>query len=235
MAKKNLPNIPIYVGDWERDCNVLSLKAEAAWLRIIFKMWLKGKQSVYKLPTKSLQNLWRVSSEEMHEIIEELKFNEICEILEKEGFVEFKSRRFQKENELSEKRSKAVSNRKDRPTRSQQKTYKYHTKDIQNTDIDIENENEDDNKKRESEREKIEFKFDSKKMRSAWNRWKSYRKSSHKFKYHDALSEQRKLRELENMASSEDEAIAIIDKSITEGWKGFWKPEKKKKTVEWNV
>ena len=59
MTKKNLPNIPLYIGDWEKDCNVLSLESEAAWLRIVFKMFTNGKQSTYKLPTKGLQNLCR--------------------------------------------------------------------------------------------------------------------------------------------------------------------------------
>ena len=107
------------------------------------------------------------------------------------------------------------------------------TSHMEDEDVN-ENRNRNRNKEGEYEREIIQFKFDSKKMRSAWDRWKAYRKSSHKFKYHDALSEQRKLRELENMASNESEAISIIDKSITEGWKGFWKKETKKEAVEWN-
>lgn len=146
-TKKNLPNIPLYIGDWEKDCNVLSLETEAAWLRIIFKMFTNGKQSTYKIPTKGLQNLWRVSEEKAQEIIEELLDYNICEIAFEGRFVEFTSRRFQKENEISEIRKEAVSNRKDR-TKSNQTTYKPPTKDIQNTEIDIENENEIKNEKK---------------------------------------------------------------------------------------
>jgi len=50
--QENLPYIPLYTGDWEKDCNVLSLESEAAWLRIIFKMFNSGKQSVYKILQK---------------------------------------------------------------------------------------------------------------------------------------------------------------------------------------
>lgn len=108
MAKKNLPNIPIYIGDWERDCNVLSLESEAAWMRIVFKLWTKGKQNSIKMPAKSLQNLWRCDETKMKEIINDLQFNDIADISVTEGFVEFTCRRFVKENELSKVRSNAA-------------------------------------------------------------------------------------------------------------------------------
>lgn len=135
--KKNLPNIPIYIGDWERDCNVLSLESEAAWMRVVFKLWTKGKQSSYKIPTKSLQNLWRCSADKMKEILDELIFNEIAEITVEDGFILFTCRRFVKENELSNTRKEAVSKRKDR-SEVLQKPYKKDTKVVQIT------ENEDD-------------------------------------------------------------------------------------------
>lgn len=146
-TRKNLPNIPLYIGDWEKDCNVLSLEAEAAWLRIIFKMFTNGKQSTYKIPTKGLQNLWRVSEEKAQEIIAELLDYGICEIAFEGRFVEFTCRRFQKENEISEIRKEAVSNRKDR-TKSKQTTYKTPTKEVQITDIENENVIENENEKK---------------------------------------------------------------------------------------
>ena len=48
MTKKNLPHIPLYVGDWKKDCNVLSLSAEAAWLNIIFILHTKGNTILEK-------------------------------------------------------------------------------------------------------------------------------------------------------------------------------------------
>lgn len=137
MSKKNLPNIPLYIGDWEKDCNVLSLRAEAAWLRIIFKMFTNGKQSTYKLPTNGLQNLWKVSITEVNEILQELIDFDICEINTYGRFTEFTCRRFKKENDISEVRKGAVSSRKDRK-KPLQKTYKEDTNDIQITDIDYE-------------------------------------------------------------------------------------------------
>jgi uncharacterized protein YdaU (DUF1376 family) len=148
-TKKNLPNIPIYIGDWERDCNVLSLESEAAWMRIIFKLWSKGKQNTIKIPTKSLQNLWRCSPEKMNEILEELIYNEIAVIKQSERFIEFTCRRFVKENKLSEVRSKAGKSSKKKTNAKQNKS-----KSEQNTEIDTDNESEYENEEKGSLREK---------------------------------------------------------------------------------
>jgi uncharacterized protein YdaU (DUF1376 family) len=136
--KKNLPNIPLYIGDWEKDCNVLSLEAEAAWLRIIFKMFTNGKQSTYKIPTKGLQNLWRCGAEKVSEIIQELTDFDICEINNDGRFTEFTSRRFKRENEISETRSNAVKSRYS-DTNDLQNVYKTSTKHLQTPEIEIEN------------------------------------------------------------------------------------------------
>lgn len=137
-TKKNLPNIPLYIGDWEKDCNVLSLEAEAAWLRIIFKMFTNGKQSTYKIPTKGLQNLWRCGPEKVNEIIQELTDFDICEINNDGRFTEFTSRRFKRENEISETRSNAVKSRY-ADTNDLQNVYKTSTKHLQTPEIEIEN------------------------------------------------------------------------------------------------
>lgn len=142
--KKNLPNIPLYIGDWEKDCNVLSLEAEAAWLRIIFKMFTNGKQSTYKIPTKGLQNLWKVSEEKAEEIIQELIDFNICDITIDGRFTEFTCRRYVRENQVSVIRKKAVSKRKDR-TNVEETSYKISTKHIQNTEIENEIEYENNN------------------------------------------------------------------------------------------
>lgn len=139
--KKNLPYIPLYTGDWEKDCNVLSLEAEAAWLRIIFKMFNNGKQSSYKISTKALQNLWRVPEDKMVSIIHELEDNEICGIAREERFFIFTSRRYERENAISEIRREAVSKRKDR-TNDIQTSYKTDTKNTQNTEYESEYEYE---------------------------------------------------------------------------------------------
>lgn len=147
--KKNLPYIPLYTGDWEKDCNVLSLESEAAWLRIIFKMFNSGKQSVYKIPTKALQNLWRVNTEKMNDILQELTDNDICGIEREERFITFTSRRYERENAISEIRRQAVAQRKDRKSNKKNDTnglqsgYKTDTNHIHNTEYEYDNDIED--------------------------------------------------------------------------------------------
>lgn len=102
-------------------------------------MFTNGKQSTYKLPTKGLQNLWRVSEDEVNEILQELEDYNICEISREGRFVAFTSRRYEKENNLSKVRSEAVSNRKDRKNKSTKDLQKPY-KSLQNTENEIENE-----------------------------------------------------------------------------------------------
>lgn len=105
------PYIPLYIGDWEKDTNMLSLEAEAGWLKIIFKMFQNGKTGVYTISTKALQNLWRKTGDETKEIVQELKDANVC-ILEHSGHnYTFKNRRMMRQAAISDIRSKAVQNR----------------------------------------------------------------------------------------------------------------------------
>lgn len=105
------PYIPLYIGDWEKDTNMLSLEAEAGWLKIIFKMFQNGKTGVYKISTKALQNLWRKSSEEVKEIIQELLDANVCGIDSNGKEYVFKNRRMVRQYDISVKRSNAVQTR----------------------------------------------------------------------------------------------------------------------------
>jgi len=105
------PYIPLYIGDWEKDTNMLSLEAEAGWLKIIFKMFTGDKTGVYKISTKGLQNLWRKGKTDTDDIIEELLDANVC-IIEINGKdVIFKNRRMMRQHEISIKRSNAVQTR----------------------------------------------------------------------------------------------------------------------------
>lgn len=124
------PYIPLYIGDWERDTNMLSLEAEGGWLKIIFKMFgekMAHKQAtngvqnennhlqgVYKISTKALQNLWRKNKEQVEEIIAELIDANVCELEVNGGMYTFGNRRMIKEGRISGQRSKAVSTRYNR-------------------------------------------------------------------------------------------------------------------------
>ena len=136
MAK--IPYIPLYIGDWEQDTNCLSLQAEAAWLKIIFKMHKDDKSGIYKTSTKSLQNLWKTDTNGVQEILNELIENNVCGLEIGETII-FSNRRMIREREISEIRSKSVQKRYKTPTKDG-------TKGIQNTDIDndIDNDNKGD-------------------------------------------------------------------------------------------
>lgn len=108
----NQPYIPLYIGDWEQDTNMLSLEAEGGWLKIIFKMFKeKDKTGVYKISTKALQNLWRKSADEIKEITQELLDANVCIIEYNNGMYVFKNRRMMKQKRLSEIRAKAAQER----------------------------------------------------------------------------------------------------------------------------
>jgi uncharacterized protein YdaU (DUF1376 family) len=238
--KKNLPNIPIYIGDWERDCNVLSLQAEAAWMRIVFKLWTKGKQNSIKIPAKALQNLWRSSEQKTQEILQELIDNDIADITVSSEFTEFICRRFVKENQLSEirrssaKKENGKENKSKTQAKDKQNVSKSLAKHKQNTDYDydyendIENENKDENKKRSTEEKQIKMPFHSENFLSSWQNWKVYKNKEFSFKYKSIQSEQAALISLSRASNgNEVDAIKIIMRSMENGWKGFFelKPE----------
>lgn len=138
--KQKQPYIPLYIGDWEQDTNCLSLQAEAAWLKVIFKMWKNGKTGRFKTSTNVLQNLWKTDTKGVQNIIYELNLNEVCDFdppLEKDGktpdgseILVFVNRRMVKEAKISGIRSDAVQNR-----------YKTDTNDLHPLDSDIDNDN----------------------------------------------------------------------------------------------
>ena len=128
MAK--VPYIPLYIGDWEQDTNCLSLQAEAAWLKVIFKMHKDDKSGIYKTSTKSLQNLWKTDTKGVQDILNELIENDICGLELGEQII-FTNRRMVRDREISQKRTKAVQTR-----------YKTSTKSLQNTEYENEYDNE---------------------------------------------------------------------------------------------
>lgn len=228
MANKNLPNIPIYIGDWERDCNVLSLQAEMAWMKIIFKMHLAGKQSNYKVSAKGLQRLWKSDANEVKEIMQELLFEDICEISEIPGGFIFTCRRLKKENEISEVRSKVAKDRWNKEKKDAKPKQKK-SKRVQNTDNDIDNDydNEDviknENENEIKTREEIVLPFETETFKTQWQHWKIYKKKEFKFHYKSIQSEQAALNKLSNISEgNEKTAIKIIHEAMGNGWKGFF-------------
>ena len=63
--------------------------------------------------------------------------------------------------------------------------------------------------------------FESDEFREAWNEWKEYKRTDHRFKYKTAQSEQRALMKLQNEYTDQNEAIDAIHRAIANGWKGL--------------
>lgn len=126
-----IPYMPFYIGDWEQDLNACSLQTEAAWLKIVIKMFKDDKCGIYKTSIHRLQILWKCSGEVVEEILSDLREENIGEIKSDGNHVIFKNRRMLKEKELSKIRSKSVQTR-----------YKTSTKRIQNTESENESEND---------------------------------------------------------------------------------------------
>ena len=231
MSKKNLPHIALYVGDWERDCNVLSLEAEMAWLKIIFKMHLSGNEPVYKTSAKGLQILWKCTADKTAELIDELSINNICAIDEIQGGYSFTSRRLQREKTISQTRSKAAKKRHNKAEENTTTLNKIPAKVLQNTDIDNDNDidieveikTDFDGKEGMGEKPTVVLPYPSAEFARQWQLWKTYRHNEHNQNYQSAESEQAALVQLTNLAQGKQTtAIAILHQSISKGWKGLF-------------
>lgn len=228
MSKKNLPHIQLYIGDWERDCNVLSLEAEMAWMKIIFKMHLSGN-CIYQSSAKTLQILWKSTVEIIDEIISELKSNSICEITLKEGVYTFLCRRLAKEEKLSQTRSNSAKKRYNKT----EEISKTPANTLQNSDSDIDFDIEGDidfggkdvydGKEGTGEKPNPVLPFPSAEFASQWDNWKNYKAMQHSFSYISTESEQAALLELNTLSNyNETTAIAILHQSMSRGWKGLF-------------
>lgn len=213
-----MPYMPFYIGDWEQDMNACSLQTEAAWLKVIVKMFKDDKCGVYKTSTKRLQILWKCSPEMVEEIISELQGEDIGEIKRDTatGAITFFNRRMIREKEISKKRSEAVQTR-----------YKTPTKPVQTPEDENETDSEavikDEPEKRKEPKPELKMPWNDKPFRDMWEQWKCYRQDEHGFRYKSVQSEQAALTQLANTANGmQEKAIEIIKQSMANGWKGFF-------------
>ena len=111
-----IPYMKFYIGDWEQDLNACTLTTEAAWLKVVIKMFKDGESGIYKTTEKRLKILWKCDDNEVKEIIQDLQDGKICEIKLQNKGVEFKNRRMLKAKEISKLRVNAIQNRYKSPT-----------------------------------------------------------------------------------------------------------------------
>lgn len=81
-------------------------------------------------------------------------------------------------------------------------------------------------KEKGGEKFEIVYPFDSEEFRAGWQFWLDYKRKEHRFSYKSPETEQIALKELSELSgNSEDVALKIIQTSITNGWKGLFKPK----------
>lgn len=69
----------------------------------------------------------------------------------------------------------------------------------------------------------IKLPFETDSFLASWNEWKVYKKQEHKFSYKSPTSEQAGLKNLfELSGGQEKKAVAIIQQSLSNGWKGLF-------------
>ena len=89
----------------------------------------------------------------------------------------------------------------------------------------MENEDEDVNESlNENKNEKLEMPFNSEKFIKYWELWKDYKRKEYNFKFKSTTSEQAALNKLVKLSEGyEDISIKIIEESLANNWKGFFK------------
>lgn len=100
--------IPLDMGDWTQDTDALTLEAEGALLRIIFKLWKAPEKGRLIFAFDSLSRIIKKAPSEARKIIQELQQNDILNIEFLDGDqVKIESRRMLKEAALSAARSES--------------------------------------------------------------------------------------------------------------------------------
>lgn len=145
------PYIPLYIGDWEQDTNCLSLEAEGAWLKLVFKCWKNS--GVFMCSTESLAILFKSDVQKVGSILLQLEINNVCDIERREdGKLLIICRRLVREAEISKIRKavgktgglKKVANQKKSASKTQPKV-----KQIPEYENEYDNEIEDQEKLKE--------------------------------------------------------------------------------------
>ena len=149
-TKTKQPYIPLYIGDWEQDTNCLTLEAEGALLKLIFKLWKSDDKGRAEFSFTQLSILLKNTEEITRKIVSELHENKILSIeFVGKDRVKFASRRILKEIAKSLTYSENGS-KGGRPKKANQKLTKSKTKakPKQNPDNDSDNDYESVNENR---------------------------------------------------------------------------------------
>lgn len=214
MAK--LPYIAIYPGDWARDADLLTDKAEYALFKLTIKLNDAKNKGIFISTYQSLSVLFKCDLECAKRSINELKITETLDISDLEnGFLEIKSRRILRQEAISEVRSAAGkhSQKSQKTTKAKQTSNKRPTKHQQNTEIEIESVVD------------SEVKVYDNELLLIFERWVDYKKArKEKYKTPDSLKTA--FEKLVRFSNGEiDVARKIINDAIGNNYAGFFEPK----------
>jgi uncharacterized protein YdaU (DUF1376 family) len=98
MSKQ--PYIPLYIGDWTQDTDALSIEAEGAWLRIIFKCW--RNEGSFTATEEILARVCKMSEQKFATVLLEWEICNTCEIERRpNGLLTLRSRRITEDVKIS--------------------------------------------------------------------------------------------------------------------------------------
>lgn len=138
------PYIPLYLGDWIQDTDCLTITAEGAWLRVVFKCWKNN--GMFSATPEVFARVCKVDELVFASILLEWETNDICDIIRGDkGIITVLSRRIRRDKEISRTKSENGSKGGSK-TQANRKA-----KSEQIPDNDIDNEIEGLKNKKESE------------------------------------------------------------------------------------
>lgn len=207
MAKE-LPYFKFEPQEWNSGMiQLCSLEAKGIFIEICCLYWSRTGNLPYAF---ALQKLCNGDTGLLHE----LETNGIITNNEGNIYIKFLDEQLDEFTETSQKRRDAANKRW-----NDAKAMQKHSK---SNAIREEKKRVEKSRKEESRQDDIIYPFASKDFLNYWNIWKDYKKDHFNFKYKSATSEQAALKKLSSISSGESEAIAIIEQSIENGWKGFF-------------
>lgn len=215
MKKNNCPAFQFYAQDFLTGVVFLTNEEIGIYIKILAKQWTDGA-----IPKKRLGFLIGKTWNELGEELKN-KFVDQGETIINRRLEDEREKRAAFKKKQSENGKKGGRPKKPKPKLNPNNNQSISQKKPLEDEDEIEDEIEPKNE--------IKLPFDSKKFRSLWDDWKEYKKDEFKFKYKSPKSEQAALTALNGLAKgSELTAIKIINKSLENGWKGFFELQNSK-------
>jgi len=174
MSKQ--PYIPLYIGDWKKDTDNISLEAEAALLKLTFKMWDNSAKGSLLIRLSNLALMCKKSESDTLKIVHELRENEVLEVgFGDENWILFGSRRMKNDARKSlinsENGKQGGRPSKKEKAKLKQTESELKAKEKQIPEYDIDNESDIDSKNGiEIKKPKIEKFNPSKSIPETWDK-----------------------------------------------------------------